>query len=102
MAYGRFKYENHKFHRSNKEGITYGWGDGMKSIDYYKCRLCEYVWAHEWDTKDYNNDFTQCPNCGEFEFDEITTHDRSRKRGKKDEGDEIGDIINGMYLKKGR
>ena len=43
----------------------------MEYTEYYKCSLCGREWSHEWDTEDYNNDFTVCPNCGEFDFEEI-------------------------------
>lgn len=44
----------------------------MKYLERYKCNECGAVWVHEWDTEDYNNDFTQCPNfCEEFDFYEI-------------------------------
>lgn len=44
----------------------------MKYIEYYKCRLDGTVWRKEWDDEDLNDDFTQCPECEDFEFDEIT------------------------------
>lgn len=45
----------------------------MKYTEKYRCDLCGTIWSHAWDTEDYNNDFTQCPNCREFEFDTIET-----------------------------
>jgi hypothetical protein len=45
----------------------------MKYTEYYICNVCGSKWQHEWDTDDYNNDYTQCPQgCDEFDFDEIT------------------------------
>ncbi len=43
----------------------------MKWVDYYKCDDCSKVWEHEWDTEDYNNDYTFCPECGSVDFEEI-------------------------------
>lgn len=36
----------------------------------FKCRDCGTVWTHVWDTTDYNDDFTQCPECFGFDFDD--------------------------------
>ena len=43
----------------------------MEWIDRYKCNLCGCVWNHKWDTEDYNNDYTSCPECDECDFDEV-------------------------------
>lgn len=43
----------------------------MKYTEKYKCNLCGTLWLHEWDTEDYNNDYAQCPNCFEINFEEI-------------------------------
>ena len=37
----------------------------------YQCRVCGWQWTHLWDTEDYNNDFTACPECFETDFYEI-------------------------------
>lgn len=52
--------------------------------EYYKCDLCETVWAHIWDDDDFNNDFTQCPQCNEFDFEEITFDQFSREKANND------------------
>lgn len=43
----------------------------------YKCNECGNIWAHQWDTDDKNNDYTQCTKgCEEFDFDEISEDER--------------------------
>lgn len=44
----------------------------MTYTEYYRCDLCDTTWGHTWDTEDYDNDYTFCPNCFEFEFEEIS------------------------------
>lgn len=50
----------------------------MKYTEYYKCSECGHTWSHEWDTEDFNNDFTCCSICNHkdmdngFDFEEIS------------------------------
>lgn len=57
--------------RKARLGASYLKGIRMKWVDYYKCDDCSKVWEHEWDTEDYNNDYTFCPECGSVDFEEI-------------------------------
>jgi DNA-directed RNA polymerase subunit RPC12/RpoP len=43
----------------------------MTYLDYYRCSTCDHLWFHLWDTEDYNNDSTCCPNCLSLDFYEI-------------------------------
>lgn len=47
----------------------------MKYTEVYLCLTCGWIWAHEWDTEDYNNDYTCCPECNGFEFDEAVSNE---------------------------
>ena len=47
----------------------------MRHTEHYRCRLCGTAWAQDFDGEDYSNDFTQCPKCSEFEFDDITANE---------------------------
>lgn len=48
----------------------------MKYTEVYLCLKCGWIWEHEWDTNDYNNDYTQCPECFEdAEFEELGEKD---------------------------
>lgn len=42
----------------------------MTYTEKYQCDECGAIWIHEWDTEDYNNDFTQYPKCDGFNFEE--------------------------------
>lgn len=49
----------------------------MKYTEQYRCNLCSTIWYHEWDTEDYSNDCTVCPECGEFEFETLNVWERN-------------------------
>jgi DNA-directed RNA polymerase subunit RPC12/RpoP len=38
---------------------------------YYRCDECGTEWRHKWD-QDYNNDYTTCPKCPSYDFEEIS------------------------------
>jgi hypothetical protein len=46
-----------------------------KWIDICRCDFCATEWQKKWDGEDYNDDFTQCPNCGECEYEIIASRD---------------------------
>ena len=46
----------------------------MIYIENYRCNLCGCTWSHTWDTEDYNNDFTICPQCDEVDFEELNEY----------------------------
>lgn len=52
----------------------------MKYTETYICSTCGWVWAHEYNTEDYNNDYTICPCCNDadFNFNEISEEEYYR------------------------
>ena len=42
----------------------------FETTEHYICEDCGKDWYHTWDN-DPNNDYTNCPQCGGFDFVEI-------------------------------